>query len=399
MATFIASTARSSLHSLAWQGFLPSECHEQLATLIRAELSEPHALLLAMPVFDPDRVTVDWYTKAEGPVTSLTALPAEEQDSLRARIAELGQDLRSAADRLQLQTNAPQRTLGGHLLALALSYPDDGCLYLVGDQPVLTCWGFGPSTQGAHPQDISRPCGPLSAVPTSAVPNREPASVLAASAQPERRRVRWLPWLLPLLLLALLLALLCVGWGGRTPLLPIPGLNLSGPNLFGAKDFPELDIARQQELELLTHISTLRDKANLCARTATPVPEPKKLIIPEQAARDKDMSFLVGVWECETGLRDRNTNTPVTMLYSFDEQGGGFVAVDSAKGICKSGVRATFDAEGRLTFRTDDVIPCPEGTAFSGQEVVCTDKQGEALCSGRNLSSSGQEWSAVFKQK
>lgn len=398
MATFIASTARSSLHSLAWQGFLPSECHEQLTTLIRAELDETHARLLAAPVFDPDRATVDWYTPAEGTVTPLAALPPEEQDRLRARLSELGQDLRNIAERLQQQADAPQRNLGGHLLTLALSYPDDSCLYRVGDQPVVTCWGFGPSTQGAHPQDISRLFGPVhAAVPP--LPAQEAATVAEAEAVHSKPRTRWLPWLLPLLLLALLLTLLCVGWGGRAPLMPIPGLNLSGPDLFGSKEFPELDLARQQELELLAHIDGLREKANLCARTSTPVPEAKKLVIPEQAARDKDMSFLAGVWECETGLIDRNSNSPVTMLYSFDGQGTGFVALSSSKGLCKSGVRASFDAEGRLTFRTDDVIPCPEGAAFSGQEVVCKDQQGEALCSGRNLSSSGQEWSAVFKQK
>lgn len=409
MATFITSTPRATLHSLAWQGFVPTECHAQLNALISADLDPAHARLLATPVFDPDRSTVDWYSPEEGSVTPIADLPAEERDSLLNRMTEMGLALRRTAENLQQQTGAEQKVLGGHLLALALRYPDPSCLYRVGDQPVLICWGFEPATTGAQPQDISRLFGaPFAAAPAApaapAPPTQDEKTPLPPVTPVEVQRsgclasLLWL--LLPLLLLLLLLALLLTSWGGRMPLLSVPNLPAfqSSTDMFSAS-LPELDIERQRQLELLARIDNLRARADLCSRTTSPRPERQKLVIPEQAANTGDMSFLAGVWECETGLRESANNAPVTVLYSFDTNGTGYVVINSSKGLCKSGVAASFDDQGRLTFKTDDSIPCPDGVPFSGQEVMCKDENGEALCNGRNISTSGGEWDAVFKRK
>lgn len=414
MATFIVSTARGSVHSLAWQGFTPAECHNQLTALLAAADSgsplppREAARCLAQPVFDPQRETIDWYTEEPGPVRAFAALSPPEQDALRARVGEIGQTLLAHAKKLQAESGSPQRELGGHLLELALRYPDDSCLYLAGDQPVITCWGFGPSTAGAQPQDISRltgtppAAGPAAPIPGAAVPP------VAETAAPEPARRGWL-WLLPLLLLLLLAAFLVTSWCGRPPLLPVPGLNLRGPDLFCPADTGALSQERQRELELISVLDALRAKAELCTKApefkaaASPAPvippEPQKeaLVIPEDAGKDGDLSFLAGVWECDTGLSETATNAPITVLYTFDDKGTGYVAINSpTKGLCKGEATAEIGADGLLTIQTGTRITCPSGNPFSGQTVQCRDSNGQAQCTGRNLSASGGEWNAVF---
>lgn len=426
MATFIVSTARGSIHSLAWQGFTPAECYDQLAALINNTLGTPNGEVtsasrcFARPVFDSQRETIDWYTEEQAPVRSFASLSLPEQESLRALAGEFGAVLLDHAKKLQAESGSPQRELGGHLLELALRYPDDSCLYLAGEQPVITCWGFGPSTAGAQPQDISRQTGSpvLPASITEISATASPVTEIPLpdqEATPRRTGLGWL-WLLPLLLLLLLAAFLVTSWCGRPPLVPVPGVTLRGPDLFCPAVPAALAEERQRELELIALLDTLRAKAYLCTKApeyaaaapsnVPPVPplqpEPEKapLVIPEKAAESGDLSFLAGVWQCDTGLTETNTSSPISVLYTFDDNGTGYVAINSlTKGLCKGAATAGINAEGKLTIKTDGRIVCPTGNPFSGQSVECQNTDGQAQCTGRNLSSSGGEWNAVFLRR
>lgn len=392
--TFIATTPRGEMRPLACQGIPVSGRFTQLADLVRSLLGEAHALLFAEPVFDEDRESVDWYSPVQGRPCPVGDLPEAEQRTAREAFARLGGEIRAVAVTLQ-NSGDSRKVLRGRLLELALSYPDATCLYVVGEQPVLIGWGFGPSSAGTPPQDISRVAGPV-------LSRMRERSIRRGAEQPLCGR---LIWLLPLLLLLGLAALLFVSWGGRPPLLP--GLHLQGPKLpFSAASSDDaLKAARAREAELEQVLEDLRQdlkrRAALCVQTpetASSEP-PEGLHIPKSALAAGDVSFMQGVWRCDTGLKNTTTGMPVVVEYTFDATGNGSVAITGDKGECRGEAAALLDAEGRLVIETREQIGCAKGAPYAGQRVICTQESGRAECRGRNLSDAGQTWDARFYRK
>lgn len=222
--TLIASTARGDMHPLAYQGILATDCHHQIASILRSRLGDAHVLLFAEPVFDPGRDIVDWYTPVQGTPVRLTELPGPRQAQVRATILKMAGEILALARQLK-DTGDNSRVLSGNIIELALRYPGEDCIYLVGEQPVLLCWGFGPATAGAKPQDLSRlvtPAGPVIAPqtppagapeaelvppPPGSDPSSRDAQPTPIPGRPVGRAVwpRWLAAILALLLLGLLL--------------------------------------------------------------------------------------------------------------------------------------------------------------------------------------------------
>ena len=406
--TYIVTTPRGEMHPLAFQGILVSECYSQIVDLVRARLGDSHVLLFAEPVFDADRESVDWYSPVQGQPRRLRELPEAEQAPLLAEFGRMGEEIRTAAVTLQ-KSGDPQRTTGGHILELALRYPDENCLYVVGGQPVMIGWGFGPATVGAQPQDISRRTAAPAAPEGPSRPVEPGGPRAAVPPQSPRQGAGWLLWLLPLVLLAVLLALLFVSWGGRPPLLP--GLNMQGPALpfFPAPSAsPDALLKEEQAKEgkLSRDVDGIRaelaKRAALCVKTPSPAaarsPE-TPLEIPEDAAKSGDVSFMEGVWRCDTGLKNTTTGTPVVVEYTFDDTGKGHISIFGDKGECRGTVQALLNTEGNLVLETQNEIVCPHGGSYSGQRVICTGRGGQAECKGRNLSRSGQTWDARFYRK
>lgn len=395
--TFIATTPRGEMRPLACQGIPVSGRFTQLAELVRSLLGEEQALLFAEPVFDEDRESVDWYSPVQGRPCPIGDLPEAGQRAARAAFARLGGDIRAAAMALQ-NTGDSRKLLRGRLLELALSYPDATCLYVVNGQPVLIGWGFGPSSAGTQPQDISRLAGPAVLSQT----DEGVGAVRRGAGQPLWGR---LIWLLPLLLLLGLAALLFVSWGGKPPLLP--GFHLQGPELpFSAASSDDvLKVARARGAELEQAVEVLRRdlerRADLCVRvpeTASPE-QSGGLHIPKAAVAAGDLGFMQGVWRCDTGLKNTATGVPVAVEYTFDAAGNGSVSITGDKGECRGEAVALLDAEGRLVIETREQIGCAKGAPYAGQRVLCTQESGRAECRGRNLSDTGQTWDARFYRK
>jgi hypothetical protein len=224
--TMIASTKRGTMNPLAYQGIFATDCHHQIVSVLRSRLGDAHVLLFAEPAFDPGRDIVDWYSPVQGTPVRLVDLPSERQDHVRATLVKMAADISTQVQQLK-NTGDSSRMVAGHIIELALQYPNDECIYLVGEQPVLVCWGFGPSTSGAKPQDLGRlstfsprpkaaarpaapaqPSSPLAAPsipgqPPTAPPPSSPPTPPEASRSGSGRWVRWLLLLVGLLLLAL----------------------------------------------------------------------------------------------------------------------------------------------------------------------------------------------------
>ena len=114
--------------------------HRELRTTILRHLPGVTASVLALPVPSADGKTVDWYSDLTGQPVPLAALPPQRRALVKAKLADRQASLRRLADEL------PKRVRGSEALAealrLATHYPDDTHILAVGDEPVLTLWGF-----------------------------------------------------------------------------------------------------------------------------------------------------------------------------------------------------------------------------------------------------------------
>jgi len=280
----IVTVPKSAIHSLAHQGILVHEAFHQVRDLVRSKLGDAHALLFAEPSIHKDGSAIDWYTPVQGTAKRLIDLPEEEQKVARAATVRMAQDIFRVAAELK-QSGIASQVTRGTILELALQYPDESHIYVVGEQPLFTCWGFGPGTPGVEPQDLTRlglaPIPPkalasqsLTGIGRATIPPKTP--VQPGTAQKTRGGFAWL-WLLPLFLLIPIFFLLTTSFGGLAPL--IPGLNFKGPALPFSKKAP--GFSAEKEATLSAEAETLRkaiqgleraliDRAALCPSGTAP---------------------------------------------------------------------------------------------------------------------------------
>ena len=285
-ATFITTTPRSSVEALRYQGITVSENHAQLQSMLQRNLSPEHALFFAEPVLNSAGTSVDWYTSLEGKAVPLDELPPEERQAALQEIRRLAGDINELAEGLK-QGGEGSKSVRGNILSLALRYPGQEYLYVVGKQPVLLCWGFSAASASVGPEDLMRlgAAAPLASVPLAPVP--EPTA-----PPPPETSSGWLRSLLFLLLgllfcLGLLfLAGLLLGRSGCPALVSLPVVNATKGCSSDAGPVPEkkaetlspevvsaLTAEQEKERSLRRQLDDLRRQ--LSARLAE-CPRPKK---------------------------------------------------------------------------------------------------------------------------
>ena len=305
--TFIATTERGSFNAMRFQGILVTDSYAQLVSMLEKNLPRDRVLFFAEPVHESSGAATDWYTDAEGPLVPFNALPPEERERAGAGIAAIAADIRALAEQMQSSAD-PAKNIRGGILALALSYPGPEHLYVAGNQPVLTCWGLGPGTRGAQPEDLMR----LGAVPAQAKGAAPVAPVPPAAGPKEKRAAgaftRWRSLLAFLLGAVLLISLfflagLLLGPSGLAfppsgcspppPAAAFPGCSQSPPKVTPseAPADPATDPAlvtlmtaeQEKERSLRRQLEDLRrqlaEKAGQCARTPAPSVAPE---VPEK---------------------------------------------------------------------------------------------------------------------
>ncbi len=293
----IVSTSHEEVNALVFQGMRITDQYHQIVSMIRSRFTDEHALLFAEPVFNRTDGSVDWYTPIEGRILHLSELPRDEQNSVREKIMHMAGELEAFAE--ELKTASPEVRTSGNVLELALSYPDESCLYVVNGHAVCTCWGFEAPMSREAPRKLPalgllaaresvRPPEPELNVPEE--DPQEPSSAPPAREPPTRRRsAGFLWWLLPLLLLLLLLWVLFTSFGkwpalGGTALFHAPALP------FGESTDPA-DTARKiralhednQALkeELAALLSRLKEHVARC-RPDSRTPAAEKTVPPER---------------------------------------------------------------------------------------------------------------------
>lgn len=403
----MTSVPRSALQGISFQGIALSDYHRQLADLLGRRLGEEYAALFAEPVINEADNTVDWYAGRSGAVRPALKMDESERAALAAKCRERLDAVRGLADSLSSSGDAASRMRGG-IVSSALRLPQDdlvSCLYEVGGEPMLICWGFsGTGLSAVRRTDIERnsaaaaPSQPLSVVetqpkpvqsvvpPAPKAPLRQPAMQAAAEAGtakavPEKEtertvrfagwRVWWiplsrfLPWLLGFLLLLLLLWLLWYYFKPvSVPVAPAPGPQIS-ENAEPRKAVPEAEKADTEKP----------------AEATAPKQESDAASFPEDAFR--------GEMRCDAGLLDEK-DKPVALAVKFYRQEGRALAlIYGAAQTCTGEAEADLPVNGGAQIRVGRVH-CPNGNDFTGFSMSCPTR-GRTVCTGRT--EDGQTWS------
>ena len=392
----LTSTPKSQIQSLSCQGTRVVDHYYQIKELVRSRLGDEYALLFAEPGGLRQGEVVDWYSPLQGPAKPVTELPEDEARKVAVLTDQMAKSIRRLAEDLKGSGASQANVLRGMMLELALHYPDPSCIYAVGGQPVMTCWGFSSSTKGAQPEDLARFGERF--VPAPAAP---PSSVQPPPQERPGAR-RGLPgWLSLLPLLLLLLLVVFVPFGAWRPVIALPGLDFRLPSLPWASTRgaqAELEALKSEESVLQADIDRLREElsaqAALCLpgqrRDARSGAAPRQdLVIPEKT---DDYAFLLGQWMNDAGLISRLDSQPITVIYSFDASGNGTVTVrQEGKGDCAGKARAYFSSPGVLRIEAENQV-CPgENKSYKAEVIECRQTaDGQTSCLGK--STDGASW-------
>jgi hypothetical protein len=142
MPKLIVTLPVTGLNLLGVGGQKVLDTHRQLRSQLGHLFGPEYALLLASPHRDGSG-PIDWYTPEdlpEGESRQLTTLPEPEQRRIRTELEAKLDDVRKKAAELMASRDDRQIKLGERL-EKATSFPDDRFIFVVGDKPVIVCWG------------------------------------------------------------------------------------------------------------------------------------------------------------------------------------------------------------------------------------------------------------------
>ncbi|MDE5831530.1 MAG: SrfA family protein [Desulfovibrio sp.] len=416
----IAVTQKSSMQPLAFQGIMAYQSFPQIREMLRRKFDDDYALLFTKPVENPGDGNIDWYSPVQGQARKLKDLPKDEADAMYDKMASMAREIRDYAEEL-IKTGEPLKITRGNILRLALSYPDPDSLYAIGGQPVFVGWGFAPGTPGAEPLDLFKlkpPSAPKKPDPEpvpepepeparaapAAVPVREPSpEETGAKVVPVARPMGCFSWVLPFLLLCCLLFLLFSGFGEMGALSGYTLFKTPAPAWLENKLIGSGDEADNLRSEIDGYRKRIDEKARLCvpekpapvAETPSPVVQApaEELVIPKEAT---NADFLSGRWLCETGLANARTNQPVTLEFSFDNEGKGRAVTMEDNDRCEGDALASM-RDGILYITVSEQKCANSRSSYTELTIRCEEGAGGvALCKG--LNKDGSQWDAAFKK-
>lgn len=286
----LVRTTLTGVRPLGVRGEPLHHAQEQIRGAIRRRLGPRHAGLLAEPVAHDLGRAIDWYSDASGESVPLNALPSERQQIVLDEVERLRSDIEVLAQRFEAGDTDDARMLG-KALHLAVRRPSNDYLFLVGDQPVIICWGYEPEAAGAvlpppmlpaaAPAGQVMPVAAMTSGATMAPRMAGGAAVLPASAA--------FPWARAFLvgLLAILLVLI-TSWLLRscTPVDPAVSVYRESPpqrltrSLIPvgrdqtAKMTDELRELQTRERNLDVELASLRESVRRAVEVCPPPPPP-----------------------------------------------------------------------------------------------------------------------------
>lgn len=372
----IHSGTLSGLRALGSGGANAIDVHSQITRDLRATLGDAYAALFAEPSIDGLRV--DWFaaTPQRGAETGrLSDATEERRNAGEQRLREIARAVLARGETLGRSDQPAQRILG-EMMRNALEIPDESAIWLVGDQPVLTFWGFVKDADRTPPGLVA---GIIRRRDAMAPSPAEPAFAAAGAA-----RAR--PSITGRRVASALLAVMAIVFVAATGLALLRACAIGFPaSLTGwivdycpisADDRIKDDIlderarqlALQEQLNALTVKVALDEQARELRRIAEAQPR---------------VSDLVGCWR----RRDEmvvTTQPRVTAVQHFciDPSGAGWRGVEHSDGQgCVGPARATFPARDRLGLALA-AAPCRRNSQTeAGLNADCRGERDRLTCS------------------
>lgn len=423
--TTLIITTRSGVRPLGVRGEPLHNAAPQLRRVVRRRLGDDAAGLLADPQAHENGQAIDWYADWPGPVRPLSALASERQAEVRAAVDQRLADIRRLGD--TLAGAGPREDMGvvGLSLQLAARMPAESFIFMVGERPVIVCWGYEKEAAAAL-----LPVGLPSPPPLS--PQRAVVQAPVATPLP-RPASTTIPWLRTLLLAVPLLILLMAGAWLLRELLPAdPALTLAtreGPPAPPPPEAPpdpspalkaafatEQSRGRVLQVELSLIEAELKKRIAECKPPEPPKPPPQVAIAPPPpapkpapapaprpaprqpppgddrlrlpSAPTNDYSFMAGCWRTDPFRHEPMQGQPGVSSYCFDANGNGQLEWRRGRTACRTRAQARF--EGSTLRVRDSDASCNDGSRWYADQLVCRrGADNVAQCSGASRGTFG----------
>ena len=405
-------TTRSGVRPLGVRGEPLHNSAVQLGRIVRRRLGDGIASLLAEPQLHADGKGIDWYANWAGEVHRVVDLDPKERGEILAQvdrglieISQLGQSLSTVGE---------DTSVIGQSLQLAARRPAESFVFLVGDRPVVACWGYEKEAANG----LLPPTLPAAVARRSVLDPPSPNAV-----RPVIAGAASIPWVRTLLLALPLLALLLGStWLLRDLLPAAPALAIvtkEGPDatppsppvdrrpILKASLSHEQARAKALQIEMTTIEGELKKRIGEC-KPATPPPPPTPPKPPPQASvapptpkpapppqarppsdnrlrlptgPTRDYSFLQGCWRSDPFRHETGQFEPGVSSYCFDSSGYGALEWRRGRVACRTGAQARFDGS---TLRLHDRdTTCNDGSHWFADQLICQrGADNVAQCSG-----------------
>ena len=369
------------------RGLPVTEYSDQFHALLQLQGMPEIAACFALPIKGPHSAVAEWFTPLEGPV-----IPWKEANETRQQQA-IGL-LQSAFTRLQalreqcLNSGYPAGLFYAELLDKIACFPGPDSLWLAGNQPVITGWGFRSSDGGAEELlqqmaiQLSPPDLPVIGV---AIPVCHDLTVTAPL--PEQVMTRRTPlfrrsrrrYAIPLVSGVLLTLLVVYGVSRRFGQLPLPP-QPRPPAAVVKPPAPEEVTTSQKTLiaihlprtpAVLQPISTVH-KPPVAQQKAPP----ERLKLPEQAQKAGDIGFMNGRWFALL----KNGGQPVRLRFTYKDGQGAVVMSLSNNIRCQAKSQAGWLPSGKLSLRSRYRATCSNGRRQPVPDILCTRSGDNAAC-------------------
>jgi hypothetical protein len=351
-----------------------------ITAVIRQHLGILAAASFAKPTLTGQAIV--WTTELEGPIRVWSALSPAESEALDPVRRELGVSLTNLVETLGQGGINTKSGNQSHLLQAALVVPGLDHLYLVGDRPVVTFWGFHrPGEPGLNPFRANALVPPIHSPPLL----------------PRQRRRTW-PWCL-----AAVLALLLAAGIGLRVYSPPPEPVIEPP-----KPAAPTPISPPPLPPPVTHVPTSPQSEPLPPQplptppapspTPSPAPSPAKSADLLRMPQNGDLSGLQGCWQTEHYSYGGGSSGFST--YCFDAQGHGHLTHKEQDVSCEAAAEIALRRDGSM-YLADHNAVCSDGTPWYRDNLLCqAGADGVAHCTGHGSSPVGAtQWSTTLHRR
>ena len=374
-----------------------SSFYNQINSYVTTNLGSEIASYFAEPVQHERDGGIDWFTECDDTPLRLSEMTAGERHDIliilqdwRTKLATLSR--RSAEDKSEIH----------EVLDAVLNEPSVTDVFVSNGKPVVVNWGYLPSNDFI-------PIGYPGANRTETPEHTQPAHDRVQASPTPRQRIQ-----ISALSACAIAAVIMAASAGIFRLVAFPdersaiagieeeGLDtaaLSRQQALNGRVRTEIDEMQVTYTNLLLACAGACLAANpapiplptspspaqpLQPKPAEPLPSPQPgeelepLEIPEKAAREKDTSFLKGVWRSiqnELFIGDEDNKEPIIVEYHINADGSGYRQINSTTGnICKGTIKASFTSDGSVLIRDLEPARCDNGNGIAEYTVTCTTK-------------------------